>query len=172
MGLCSLHCRILVRVNSSSSILWLVAVLVLALAYQQPAVAEPSNIGQTGLINMPDGRVEKDGTLRFGASYFRPYLPIWSSLTVLPRLELSGRYTIIRGLDSGLGQGFGDYKDKAFDAKAVLLKEGEWLPNIAAGYQDFTGTGVFSAKYGALSKRLGATDDTLGYGTDGIDGLF
>jgi len=100
------------------------------------------------------------------------YLPIWSSITLLPRLELSGRYTIIRGLSSGLGKGFGDYKDKAFDVKALLLREDEWLPSVAAGYQDFTGTGVFSAKYGTLSKRLGSTDYTLGYGTDGIDGLF
>ncbi|MFQ5643169.1 MAG: YjbH domain-containing protein [Thiogranum sp.] len=141
-------------------------------AFQTPVAAEPSSTGQSGLINMPDARVEQDGTLRFGTSYFKPYLPIWSSITLLPRLELSGRYTIIRGLSSGLGKGFGDFKDKAFDVKALLLREGGWLPGFAVGSQDFTGTGVFSAKYGVLSKRLGGTDYTLGYGSDRIDGPF
>ena len=125
--------------DSLHTIGWLIAVLVLAAVFREPVAAEPSTIGQTGLINMPDARIEKDGTLRFGTSYFRPYLPIWSSITLLPRLELSGRYTIIRGLSSGLGKGFGDYKDKAFDVKALLLRQDEWLPSVAAGYQDFTG---------------------------------
>jgi hypothetical protein len=139
---------------------------------QGAALAQPSSTGQTGLINMPDARVEPDGTLRFGAGYFDPYLPVWSSISFFPRLELSGRYTVIRGLPSGLGQGFGDFKDKAFDAKAVLWEEGKWLPNLALGAQDFTGTGVFKANYAVASKRIGDTDYTLGFGSDRIDGLF
>jgi len=158
--------------NFSRANWWFGAFVLMVAIYQAPVTAEPSTIGQTGLINMPDARVAEDGTLRFGASYFRPYLPIWTSATVLPRLELSGRYTIIRGLSSGLGQGFGDYKDKAFDVKALLLKEDEWLPGLAVGWQDFTGTGVFSAQFATLSKRFGSTDYTLGYGADRIDGLF
>lgn len=139
----------------------------------RPAVAEPNTTGQTGLINMPDARMDEDGRLRFGASYFRPYVPIWASISMLPRLELSGRYTIIRGLSSDLGQGFGDYKDKAFDAKALLLRERGWWPNVAVGTLDFTGTGVFSVDYfGVVSKRLGNTDYSLGYGVDRIDGAF
>jgi len=137
------------------------------------AVAEPNTTGQTGLINMPDARIAEDGSFRFGVSYFRPYLPIWASISMLPRLELSGRYTVIRGLSSELGQGFGDYKDKAFDAKLVLLKEDRWWPNAAVGTLDFTGTGVFSVDYfGVVSKRLGNTDYTLGYGIDRMNGLF
>ena len=146
--------------------------LVLGAVLSEPAAAEPNTTGQSGLINMPDGRMAEDGTLRFGVSYFRPYLPIWSSITLLPRLELSGRYTIVRGLSSGLGQGFGDFKDKAFDAKALLLREGEWWPNMAVGALDFVGTGVFSSQYAVLSKRVGNTDYTLGYGTDRINGFF
>jgi hypothetical protein len=134
--------------------------------------AQPSTTGQTGLINMPDARVADDGTFRLGASYFRPYETFWSSVTFLPRLELSGRYTVIRGLSGGLGQGFGDYKDKAFDAKGVVLEEGRWWPNLALGAQDFTGTGVFKANYATASKHIGNTDYTVGYGTDRIDGVF
>jgi len=151
----------------------LITVFMLGSGLHKHAAAEPNTTGQTGLINMPDARIEEDGSLRFGASYFRPYLPVWASISMLPRLELSGRYTIIRGLSSELGQGFGDYKDKAFDAKLLLLREGRWLPNAAVGTLDFTGTGVFSVDYyGAVSKRLGNTDYSLGYGIDRMNGLF
>ncbi len=135
-------------------------------------LAEPGTSGQTGLINMPDARFEDEGTFRFGTSYFRPYLPIWSSISLLPRLELSARYTVIRGLSTNLGKGFGDFKDRAFDTKLLIWKESEWLPDIALGSQDFTGTGVFRAKYAVVSKRVGNTDYTLGYGDDRIDGAF
>ena len=151
----------------------LITVFMLGSEIYTPAVADPNTSGQTGLINMPDARIEEDGNFRVGASYFRPYLPVWASISMLPRLELSGRYTTIRGLSSDLGQGFGDYKDKAFDAKLLLLKEDRWWPNAAVGTLDFTGTGVFSVDYfGVLSKRLGNTDYSLGYGIDRINGLF
>jgi len=158
---------------SRQSVYRLITVFMLGSGLHKLAAAEPNTTGQTGLINMPDARIEEDGMLRFGASYFRPYLPVWASISMLPRLELSGRYTIIRGLSSDLGQGFGDYKDKAFDAKLLLLREGRWLPNAAVGTLDFTGTGVFSVDYyGVLSKRLGNTDYSLGYGIDRMEGLF
>ncbi len=136
------------------------------------ALAQPSLTGQSGLIAMPDARLEADGTLRFGSGWSDPYLPVWTSISLLPRLELSGRYTLIRGLSSGLGQGFGDFKDKAFDAKALLWPEQGWWPGLAVGAQDFTGTGVFKANYAVISKRLGNSDYTLGYGNERIDGWF
>ncbi len=149
-----------------------VLLLSTVLAFAGSAAAQPSSSGQTGLINMPDARLEADGTLRLGAGWSDTYLPIWSSVSLFPRLELSARYTVIRGLSSGLGRGFGDFKDKAFDAKALVWREGDWWPSLALGAQDFTGTGVFKAHYGALSKRLGNSDYTLGYGSDRIDGWF
>ena len=82
------------------SVCRLVTVFMLGSGIHKLAVAEPNTTGQTGLINMPDARMEEDGSFRFGASYFRPYLPVWASISMLPRLELSGRYTVIRGLSS------------------------------------------------------------------------
>jgi len=140
--------------------------------FHGPVSAAPGTTGQTGLINMPDARFEEDGTFRFGSGYFRPYLPVWTSISLLPRLELSGRYTVVRGLPSGLGKGFGDLKDKAFDGKVLLLKEDKWWPDLALGAQDFIGTGLFNAGYAVVSKRVGNTDYTLGFGNDRIDGLF
>ena len=109
---------------------WIRVVLIFAAIFSETAAAEPNTTGQTGLINMPDARIAEDGTLRFGASYFRPYLPIWSSITLLPRLELSGRYTIVRGLSSGLGQGFPIFPRSIPSARTRLRKREKILkPN-------------------------------------------
>jgi len=152
--------------------LWQALALSSCLVLAGRVLAEPSTTGQTGLINMPDARVEKDGTLRFGVSYFRPYLPVWGSVTLLPRLETSFRYTTIRDLPSNLGQGFGDFKDKAFDTKLLLLREDGWWPDVTIGKQDLFGTELFSSEYAVISKRMRNSDYTLGYGTERIDGLF
>lgn len=134
-----------------------------------------STIGQTGLINMTDARIAPDGTLRFGYSFAEPYVTLWSSVTMLPRLELSARYTRIMGYPGFSDQpdtDYGDYKDKSFDGKFVLWREGELLPQLSIGGQDFIGTGIFPAWYAVASKRVGDFDFTLGYGGDRIDGLF
>ena len=148
----------------------------LLLLMSTAALAQPSTTGQTGLINMPDGRIDPEGTLRFGVSHNIPYTALWSSITFLSRLELSARYTIIDDAPSFQNNedaDFGDYKDKAFDAKLLLLPETRWFPAISAGTQDYTGTRLFSAHYIALSKSfLDDFDVTLGYGTDRIDGLY
>ena len=83
--------------------------------------AEPSITGQTGLIAMPDARIDPDGTWRTGYSFANPYTAVWTSLTALPRLEGSLRYTAIRGVpgftDPERAGSYGDFKDKSFDAK-------------------------------------------------------
>ena len=132
-------------------------------------------IGQTGLINMPDARIDPDGTWRTGYSFADPYAAFWTSLTALPRIEGSLRYTAIRGVpgfpDDPTAD-YGDYKDKAFDAKFILLEEDGLWPSLALGGQDIFGTGVFRAAYAALGKKAGDFDFTFGYGTERIDGAF
>ena len=56
------------------------------------------------------------------------------------------------------------YKDKNFEFKARLLKETNYLPQIAIGFRDFAGTGLFSSEYLTSSKRFGNLDFTLGIG--------
>lgn len=147
----------------------------LALALWQPitVLASASATGQSGLIQMPDARVQPEGTWRFGFSETDPYLVGWSSLSVFPRFEFSGRFTRIDDVP-GFPENpdYGAYKDKAFDAKALLWAERAYLPAAAIGAQDFTGTRLFRARYLALSKRLGDADITLGYGAERIDGVF
>jgi hypothetical protein len=129
------------------------------------------------LINMPDARLAPDGTLRFGFSYAEPYVTPWTSITFLPRFELSGRVTrIMHGpppfSDPQQNASYGDYRDKALDGKLVLLEEGTWWPQFAVGAQDMIGTKIFPAQYAVASKRLGDFDFTVGYGRDRIDGVF
>jgi len=141
---------------------------------QEPPTA-PSTNGQTGLLSMPDARLAPDGTWRTGMSYLKPYQAIWSSLTIMPFLEGSFRYTRIMyvpGFPGRTDADYGDFKDKEFDLKLRVLPERGWWPQVAVGIQDFEGTGVFSATYAAASKRFGEFDLTLGVGNKRIDGAF
>ncbi|HEU4646032.1 MAG TPA: YjbH domain-containing protein, partial [Burkholderiales bacterium] len=143
----------------------------------QPA-ALPSLTGQSGLVAMPDARLAPDGTWRTGYSFQRPYHAFWSSISFLPWLEAGFRYTRIQYVPVIFSSesdptAYGDYKDKSFDAKARIIAEREWFPQIAIGAQDVGGgTGLFSAWYGVASKRIGEFDFTLGYGAERIDGAF
>ena len=125
---------------------------------------------------MPDARIDPDGTWRIGVSKADPYLAGWTSISILPFLEVSGRYTNIKGtssyFQSNYWKNYGEYKDKTFDAKLVLLKESDYVPNLAVGIQDFQGTGIFNARYLAASKRFANLDVTLGSGNNRIDGMF
>lgn len=135
--------------------------------------AEPTLIGQTGLIQMPSARIEDDGILRMGVSTSDPYSAIWASVSVLPILEVSGRYTTIDAVPAFAGQtDSADYRDKAFDAKMLLFRESRHVPELAIGIQDYLGTELFSARYLVMSKSLGDVDLTLGYGDERIDGWF
>ena len=97
---------------------------------------------------------------------------------MFPRLELGARYTAV---DNTVGlpdnPGFGTFKDKAFDAKLLLLRESAYLPAVSIGSMDFLGTKVFDAKYAVMSKQftlnsIGTLDLSLGVGMDRIDGGF
>ena len=150
--------------------------LAISLAFCGSAFAEPSMTGQTGLIFMPDARIDPDGTLRSGYSFTDPYRAIWTSLSAMPRFEASFRYTEINGVPGFPDRpdaNYGDYKDKAFDFKLIIAEEDRWWPALGIGVQDIgEGTGIFRASYVTAGKQFGDFDFTLGYGTDRIDGAF
>jgi hypothetical protein len=156
---------------------WLLALLLpVPLVHAHEPVTLPSATGQTGLISMPDARMAPDGTWRTGYSFQRPYHALWMSLTAMPWLEGSFRFTriqYVQAFPDRPDEDYGDYKDKTFDLKLRVLPErGSW-PQIALGAHDAGGgTGIFSAYYAAASKRLGDFDLTLGYGAERIDGAF
>jgi hypothetical protein len=121
---------------------------------------------------MPDARIEETGTLRFGYAYYEPYPTLWSTISMFSRLEFGARYTRFMHVTAFEGEGYGDSKDKAFDAKLTLLKESKYLPQFSIGVQDFLGTQLLKADYVALNKHFGGLDITLGYGRYRIDGAF
>ncbi|WP_455218610.1 YjbH domain-containing protein, partial [Kaarinaea lacus] len=123
--------------------------LLLACLCSFKVFAEPNQLGQTGLVNMPDARIDDEGTLRFGLSHMQPYSALWASVSFFSWLEMSGRYTEIDNVEAfnRPDTDFGDYKDKAFDAKIRLLKESKYFPQLTIGAQDFLGTQVFEAQF-------------------------
>jgi len=148
-------------------------VAVVSLSWTQMAAADPNVAGTTGLVYMPSARIDEVGTFRIGFSNGDPYFTTWSSISMFPWLELSARYTRIDGVPGIAGSPeFGDFKDKAFDAKLRLLPESRFLPEISIGTQDFTGTQLFKSQFVVANKRFGDVDLTLGYGKDRIAGVF
>ncbi|MFN2301890.1 MAG: YjbH domain-containing protein [Gammaproteobacteria bacterium] len=147
------------------------------------APASPSSSGQSGLIHMPDARIDDDGTLRIGGTHMTPYSAVWASVVALPRVELSGRFMRTAGVQGfrdrpgGFGAGFGTTKDKSFNLKIRLFDETDRLPAVAVGSHDFVGNAHFAAHYLVATKHFesaafGAVDLTLGIGAERMDGVF
>ncbi|KGF81352.1 hypothetical protein IA69_13460 [Massilia sp. JS1662] len=142
--------------------------------------ATPSNSGQSGYINMPSAWTEPDGTFSFGYSYDTPYGNTWVSATILPFLQVTGRYVSITGIsafgtpDRNYGKGYGRYKDKVLDTKLRLLEETKYLPTVSFGATDLLGTELFKGQYIVASKTLGQgnIEASVGYGNKRPNGLF
>ncbi|WP_240674231.1 YjbH domain-containing protein [Crenobacter cavernae] len=140
------------------------------------AYAAPSLTGQEGYINMPSALTGQDGAWSLGYSFDRPYSSVWTSVTVLPALQVTGRYVAVMGIpgfsNQGPGAAYGRYKDKVFDAKLQLLPESDYFPAVALGKTDLFGTELFKGQYVALSKRFDGLETTVGYGSGRISGPF
>jgi hypothetical protein len=139
-----------------------------------PAHAEPSLTGQTGLIYMPDARLDPDGTWRTGYSRAEPYGAVWISLTALPRLEVR---CVLPKSTACRHSGASRARITALQGQVVRRqipadRGGRFLAGGGARGQDLFGTEVFRAGYVTLGKQLGDFDFTLGYGTERIDGGF
>ena len=89
---------------------------------------------------------------------------------VYPGLEVSGRYTEITNIPSGLGEAFGANKDKAVDLKYQILAETRGHPAIAIGLQDFIWTALFPSEYIVVSWQIFPFDFTLGLGMKRLSG--
>ncbi len=125
--------------------------------------------------------MQADGTFSTGYSYDRPYGNLWVTATVLPFLEVTGRYVSINGIPGfsygpdGYGANYGRYKDKVFDGKLRLVKESTWIPAIALGGTDLLGTELFKGKYVVATKTFGTAKNleaSVGFGSRRPAGLF
>lgn len=141
------------------------AVLLLpcGLAHGEPRYTQ-SDFGGVGLLQTPTARMAPAGELSVNASRTSPYTRYSLSLQPFDWLEGSFRYTAITNRAYGPESLSGDqsYKDKAVDAKIRLWEESHWLPQVALGFQDIGGTGLFSSEYFVSNKRVGNLDFSVG----------
>ena len=121
----------------------------------------PGNNGQTGLWDMPNARIMPDWNARINFTSADPYRYWSGTIGLLDRFEFNGRLTDITTVPFA-GQEFA--RDKAIDVKFLLSKERDWLPAIAFGATDIHGTGLFTSRYLAFSKRFKYLDLTFGLG--------
>ncbi len=143
--------------------------------------ATPAINGQSGYINMPSARVEADGTFSAGYSFDQPYGSLWMSSTMLPFLQVTGRFVSVNGIAGfsnvagEYGSEYGRFKDKVIDAKVRLWDETAMLPSVAVGTTDLFGTTLFKGRYVVATKTFGAAKNieaSVGYGRTRPDGLF
>ncbi len=122
-----------------------------------------SDWGGVGLLQTPTARMSDAGHFSFTVSRTEPYTRENVVAQPFDWLETGFRYINVtnRPYAPGLDQG---YKDKSFDVKLRLWKESAFLPQVAVGGRDISGTGLFSGEYLVASKRTGDFDWSLGLG--------
>lgn len=132
----------------------------------KPTLSRP---GQTGLIELPSARMQKEGHAALGTSYAYPNFLSHMSFQPLEFLEASIRYTKTADLWR-IGK---DDNNRNLDAKLRFLKESKFLPESVIGYVDGLGTPHIRGPFFAFSKRYYDLDFTLGivYGNYGLRNL-
>ena len=130
-------------------------------------VTTASDWGGVGLLQTPSARMEKAGNLTVNFSRIYPYFQGNIMVQPLNWLEAGFRYTSISNRlyssDPNFSGGQAD-KDKSFDAKFRLWSESAYAPEVALGFRDVAGTGLFSGEYLVASKRSGPLDWSVGMG--------
>ncbi len=126
-------------------------------------MAGTSDYGVEGLIDMPSARMKEDSA--FTVAYARQNVADTYSFNyqALPWLETSFRYNI---QDPRLVRGEGDdLRDRSYGVKVRVLSESKVVPELAFGFQDLFGTGVYGAEYIVLNKKMSRSLDlSLGLG--------
>ncbi len=134
--------------------------------YQYDVGPTSSNYGNTGILQIPNARFLEEGSMRltFSSSYPNEYTAYTAS--PFPWMEATYRYTEIKNKLYGPAAYSGNqtWKDKGFDLKFRLLKEGYLMPEIALGLRDLAGTGAFSSEFIVGTKSVGNFDISLGIG--------
>jgi hypothetical protein len=106
---------------------------------------------------MPSARFHEEGTIALHWSQNDPYTRGIIIAYPFSWFEASYQYTDVdNALYSNVESFSGNqtYKDKGFDVKFRLIKERDYLPQIALGIRDIAGTGTFAAEYLVASKQI------------------
>ena len=121
-------------------------------------------------MEIPNARFMEEASLRLNFSSSYPYE--YTSLTATPFswMEATYRYTELKNILYGpaIYSGNQSLKDKGFDLKFRLIREGAYIPSIALGLRDLAGTGLFSSEYIVATKNISNFDLSLGMGWGGL----
>lgn len=122
---------------------------------QKPKVVTSSPtlnfFGLPGLIDTPSAEALPDGQLVVGVSSFAGTTRTSLSFQFSPRLTGTFRYVGLRNFNSG---GFDTFRDRSFDVRYQLFREGQYRPAVSVGLQDFSGTGIYAAEYLVATKNF------------------
>ena len=127
-----------------------------------------NNHGSVGLINIPTARFYDEAVHGVTMYDGTPDQKITLTSNPYDWFEASFFYTNIQGLPYP-GYEYQDYKDKGFNLKLRLKKEGV-LPAIAIGLNDFAGTGFYSSEYIVSSYGVDNVDMHFGLGWGQLNG--
>lgn len=143
----------------------------LAIPLLNASILTSNNAGNTGILETPNARIMPDWSMRVFVNQSQPYTYYGFAATPLPFLEANFHMTQIDGV-AGFSDsdGYGDYKDKSISFKLLLNEEKEYIPSIAFGGEDIDGTGLYTSKYVALSKKISYFDLTAGYAKGRLGG--
>lgn len=122
--------------------------------------------GTAGILQTPTARMNDAGEASLSMSHVSPYTRLNFTLQPLDWLEIGFRYTDVSNQPYGPVSlsGTQSYKDKSIDAKLRLWRESAYLPDVAVGFRDIAGSGLFSGEYLVASKRTGPFDWSVGLG--------
>lgn len=124
-----------------------------------------SGWGGVGLMQMPSARMREAGNMTVNFSRTYPYSFLNIFLQPFDWMETGFRYSSVSNKLYGPAiAGNQAYKDKSIDLKIRLMNESAYLPQLAVGWRDLVGTGLFSGEYLVASKRTGDFDWSLGLG--------
>ncbi|MBV2359352.1 YjbH domain-containing protein [Thalassococcus sp. CAU 1522] len=133
------------------------AVAVFAVVAAAPGGAEQSvgfNLyGGPGLIDMPTAEMPEDAMLSSTVSRFGDNTRTTLTFQIAPRLSGSFRYSAIDNFITPSSVD-GVYYDRSFDLRYQVLTEGQYLPSVVIGLQDFIGTGLYGGEYVVATKTL------------------
>lgn len=130
-----------------------------------PAVTT-SDWGTAGLLQTPSARMNEAGEASASVSHTYPYTRLNFMLQPLDWFQGGFRYIDVsnRAYGPAALSSSQSYKDKSIDAKMRFWKESRYLPDMAVGFRDIGGTGLFSSEYVVASKRVADFDFNVGLG--------
>ena len=131
--------------------------------------------GVTGLIDMPSGESQPDGSLAVTKSVFGPIGRTTLTFQIAPRLSGSFRYTSFSNWDDVIPSPLATNLDRSFDLRYQLVNETTYLPAVSIGIQDIIGTGLMAGEYLVATKSVGKTVKVtagLGWGRLGSYGAI